>query len=281
MRLLKKLKETKLWVLSAGKVTDFPAALLLSICRTRPPNGGDLYSRCFRRFVPRLRLHPRSLGGFSIVIDPSDMTELIIYEECFIRRVYDLAALPFKPDVVVDCGGFEGYFTLLARARFPLAAFVVFEPHPVNYRLMCSNFERNGLDVDARREAVSNQEGEMSFAGAGFGGCLAGPTEGTAAIQVHVTNLCELIWKLSPRRLLLKLDVEGEEKNILPELVPLLPSTCGIFFESHHGDEEFEKLAGLLRRAGFIVTHRDTRDETFIDAFAIRPASETPLTMHT
>jgi FkbM family methyltransferase len=205
----------------------------------------------------------------------------MIYEECFIRRVYDLALLPFKPDIVVDCGGFEGYFTLLARARFPVARFVVFEPHPVNYGLMCSNFERNSVDVDARREAVSNRAGEMFFSGAGFGGSLICSAAEEAGIRVRVANLCDVITGLSPCRLLLKLDVEGEEINILPDLVPLLPPTCGVFFESHHGNEGFEKLNGLLRRAGFLVTRGNTHDETFVDAFAIRVEAEMRLEIST
>jgi FkbM family methyltransferase len=260
-------------VLSLGKA-DLPAALLLAICRTRPPNGQGLYSRSFRRFIPRLSIRPRNLRGLSIEIDPSDLAELMIYEECFVRQVYDLSLLPFRPDVVVDCGGFEGYFTLLAKARFPSAKLIAFEPHPVNFRLMRCNFEQNGLDVDARCEAVSNRAGEMSFSGSGFGGSLGNNTTDEDSIQVHVTNLCEVIRGLSPRRLLLKLDIEGEEKHLLPELVPLLPRACGVFFESHYGNEGFEELNSLLRNAGFAVARRRTREETFVDAFAVRPAHQ-------
>jgi hypothetical protein len=117
----------------------------------------------------------------------------------------------------------------------------------------------------------------MSFLGAGFGGSLTRSAAEEAGIRVQVANLCDVITGLSPRRLLLKLDVEGEEINILPDLVPLLPPTCGIFFESHHGNEGFEKLDGLLRRAGFVVTRGSIRDETFVDAFAIRVEAETRL----
>jgi FkbM family methyltransferase len=276
-RLLRKLKEARSWLRSARTPADFPAAFLLSICRTRPPSGSGSFSRCFRRLIPRLCIHPRSLCGFSIAIDPSDLAELIIYEECFIRRIYDLDLLPFEPDVVVDCGGFRGYFTLLARSRFPAARFLVFEPHPVNYGLLRINLERNGVNVDARCEAVSNQAGERFFSGAGFGGSLTSSTAEEVSRRVHVANLSDVITGLSPRRLLLKLDVEGEEINILPDVVPLLPETCGVFFESHHGNEGFEKIDGVLRRAGFVVTRGNTRDETFIDAFALRIEAETRL----
>jgi len=36
-------------------------------------------------------------------------------------------------------------------------------------------------------------------------------------------------------------------------------------------------LDGLLRRAGFVVTRGSIRDETFVDAFAIRVEAETLL----
>jgi|KBSMisStandDraft_5_1062788.scaffolds.fasta_scaffold60838_3 FkbM family methyltransferase len=269
-RLIRKLRHTRSWVHSSG-ITDLPTAILLSACRTRQPFAANPRLSRFQGMIPRLRLHPRSLQGFSIDIDPSDVAELMIYEECFVDGIYDFSVVTFEPDVVIDCGGFEGYFTLLAGARFPSAALLAFEPHPENYKLMCRNFERNGIKVDARREAVSNRNGEMSFLGAGFSGRLAtAEVDDDTSMRVPVVNLCKIIDELAPARLLLKLDVEGEEKHLIPELVHVLPPTSALFFESHDGDEAFDALAVRLQEAGFAVSRKRTRADRFIDAFAAR-----------
>jgi FkbM family methyltransferase len=198
------------------------------------------------------------------------MDELIIYDEIFVERIYDLNETPFVPDTVVDCGGFEGHFTLLARARFPQARFVVFEPHPINFEAMCANFERNGVSVDARREAVSAQAGEGRFTGGGANGHLTAGAESPGG-PVKVADLRELIRDMAPRRLLLKLDVEGEEMAIIPGLLPSLPRMSAIYFEWHHGSESLGRIEATLRAAGFAVNRcRSRSDDMYVDVCACR-----------
>jgi FkbM family methyltransferase len=253
-------------------MTDIPAALILSICRTRPPIGRGVISRCVRRLIPRVSIHPRALGGFSLAITPDNISEIMIYEEIFVKRIYNLSALPFQPTAVVDCGGFEGYFTLLASAHFPETQLMAFEPHPANFLAMCSNFARNGIEVSARAQAVSNYSGRMQFSGDGFHGRLLQDKQSVDLVQVEVANLREVIIRLSPRSLLLKLDVEGEEDKILPEIIEVLPQTCAFFFEWHHGLATFKTVERLLTDAGFAVTQCRIHGETgkFVDAFALR-----------
>jgi FkbM family methyltransferase len=186
------------------------------------------------------------LNGLSLRFRPEYVDALIIYEEVFVEKVYNLSLLPFAPDVVIDCGGFHGHFTLLARVRFPPAKFVVFEPSPTNYLAMRDNFKHCNIDpeVDSRLEAVSTHDGAMSFTGEGFGGHLNYETNGCAASSgpVPVTNLCNLVSGLAPCRLLLKLDVEGEERRILLDLIPLLPPECALFSSGTTTRRNFRRL---------------------------------------
>jgi len=136
---------------------------------------------------------------------------------------------------------------------------------------MCSNFDRNNIDVDARPQAVSIRAGEGCFEGGGHNGHLNSEMSDSITIQVQVANLREAIARLSPQRLLLKLDVEGEEDKILPDLLPALPLTSAIFFEWHHGNETLKETEERLRAAGFAVKRCRTReDDAYVDAFAIR-----------
>jgi FkbM family methyltransferase len=269
-RLARKLQEIRSWVNSSNGGRDAAVAALLSICRTRPPNGSGMFARSFRLLIPNITIRPRSLGGRSLSINPADVSELVIYDEIFVQKVYDLSFLPFEPDVVVDCGGFGGYFTLLARARFPQAKFVVFEPNPKNYESMCANIERNGGGVETLNEAVSNCSGEMSFTGGGLGGKLSGDAEG---LRVRVADIGEVLARLAPQRLLLKLDVEGEEEKILPSLISTVPPACAIFFEWHHSSRGLGDVKSALNEVGFTVLLRAARDfgeNVLVDAFALR-----------
>jgi hypothetical protein len=69
--------------------------------------------------------------------------------------------------------------------------------------------------------------------------------------------------------LLLKMDIEGEEKNLVPELLSFLPRTCALFIETHHGFEGWQTMSMLLKGVGF--TTGITRDRSpYVDGWAIR-----------
>ena len=90
-----------------------------------------------------------------------------------------------------------------------------------------------------------------------------------------VVDLRRVMAGLNATRLLLKIDVEGEEQVILPEIIGGLPRTCAIFFEWHHGADSFQRIAATLESSGFSVAERrrvvrPESGEMFIDAFAQR-----------
>jgi len=263
-RLQKKLDLIGRLVASVRGPLEWPAAILLAIFRTR--------HRWARGFFPRVYVRPKALKGFRIGINPAKLDNFVIYEEVFIENIYDLSKVQFEPDTVIDCGAYEGYFTLLAKARFSKARFLVFEPQPNNYAALVDNLSLNDLEVDVRREAVSVTTGQMPFSGDGCDGHLSSALDSSE--RVTVSNLCEVIDNMTTKRLLLKLDVEGEEEKILPALLSLLPAECAIFFEWHHDLVGFFKAQNYLNEAGFEVScsrHRKLCEGTYlIDALAQR-----------
>lgn len=272
-RVSRKLGQMRTWAGSANGPADWPAALLLGFFRTRPPAGRGLVDRAVRRVFPYIWIRPRSLAGWRLRINPSRMSQFVIYEEVFMARTYDLAQVAFVPDAVVDCGAFEGYFSLLAKARFPGAPVIAFEPNAENFAGLRANVDANRLEIDSRREAVSTADGEALFAGDGCGGHLAEAGEAGPTGRVLTCDLRRVLAQLASRRLLLKLDIEGEERSLIPAILQTLPAQCAVFFEWHHGDESFQRVTGLMRAAGFAVErHRTMVDDgvMFIDAFAQR-----------
>jgi FkbM family methyltransferase len=273
-RLQRKFETIKRWLMSVRGPTDWPAALLLAVFRTRTPNGNGLLAQCIRVIIPRIYFRPKKLRGYQIGINPADLGNLVIYEEVFIEQVYDLSKLRFRPETIIDCGAYEGYFTLLAKTSFSESKLLCFEPHPTNFAALLQNLSLNNLLVDVRREAVSVMDGKMPFSGAGCGGHLCANIDDVETARVKVSNLREIIENLKPMRLLLKLDIEGEEAKILPSVLSILPVDCAIFFEWHHEEFGFHQIEKSLRSAGFEVTkcrHRTLSAGThLIDAFAQR-----------
>lgn len=271
-RFERKMREMQRWVDAVDSIADWPAALVLSFFRTRPAAGTGMISRCARQLFPQIWVHPANLGGLAVRVDPSNLSHFVIFEEMFMEGVYDLDAVPFSPDAILDCGAFEGHFSLLAAARFPGVPIVAFEPNPQNLAGLRANMQRNNLIVDARAVAVSTRDGVAAFSGGGCGGHLT--ATGEASTPVAVTDLRRLISELDPDRLLLKLDVEGEEATLLPALMPVLPRQCAIFFEWHQGKETYERAVALLSAHGFVtsLTRENRVDDrtTYIDAFALR-----------
>jgi len=259
-RLERKLAEVQTWVDSTHGAADWPSAIALALLRTRPA-----------RIAPYIWLRPQRLNGLRIRINPSDLSQFVIYEEFFVTRLYDLDRVAFIPDAVVDCGAYAGYFSLLARLKYAGATLLAFEPNVGNFENLVANIRANHLSIEAVPAAVSTSDGTATFSGRGCGGRL----DATArdSVIVKVADLRRVISALHSERLLLKLDIEGEEAALLPALLPVLPRHCAIFFEWHHGADAFQDLAAQLTAQGLTtsVTRTNQIDgTTFIDAFAQR-----------
>ena len=204
------------------------------------------------------------------MINPSDWSQTVIFEEIFLRNGYDLDKLGFAPKVILDCGAHIGMFSLLARSRFPDSRVIVFEPNPINIGYLRRQIESNRLDLQLVEAAVSIKAGELNFDwNNSHGGHLNHHQTGDGGTKVKVINLPEMVRELNASSLLLKMDVEGEEMEILPLLVPLLPRQTAIFFEIHSGEAGFQTVTSLLENYGFITEKLNARGR-FIDAYSYR-----------
>jgi len=258
-------------------LADQIVAIVLWACFYEGRSRMAVFARPIRQLFPRVTIALRRLGGMKVDIQLGNQADLVIFEEIFIGNVYPFSLMSFVPDAVVDCGGFAGYFTLLAAAEYPLAKLIVFEPNSMNYRRMRKNFELNRLSVDSRREAVSNAAGLRRFHENGCGSRLEGDESGASSVAVQAIRLSEFVGNLQSERILLKLDVEGEEKVILPDLIPRLPQRCALFVEWHHRERDFAEVEEQLRSEGFFVKRCRSRfqgyeDFVYLDVFALRDA---------
>jgi FkbM family methyltransferase len=228
------------------------------------------WRRLITRYTPDFPLRLDLLNGNRLLINPSDWSQTVIFEEIFLRNSYDLDKLEFVPEVVLDCGAHIGMFSLLARSWFPTSRVIVFEPNSLNIKYLRRQIESNRLDIQLIEAAVSTKVGEVSFDWSNsHSGRLNHRQVGDGGSKVKVVNLPEMVRDLNATSLLLKMDVEGEEMEILPLLVPLLPQQTAIFFEVHSGASGWDTVTLLLEKYGFSTERINTRGK-FIDVYSYR-----------
>jgi FkbM family methyltransferase len=254
---------------------DQLALALAGFARNRPFGGSSLYSRIGRQLTPQTPPRIAAAGGQMLDLDLGRVEELQIFEEIFVDRTYPVERVPFTPDVVIDCGAFCGMFTVLARARFHSAKFIAIEPEPANFRRLSRNLALNNATVETLPVAVGVAEGIVRFTGGGFGGHIVTEGEAGSSIEVRLISLAALLRQLKPERLVLKLDIEGAERDVLPDILPLLPPQTVIFLETHDEEEACQVYLRPCLEAGFnheLIRNRQPGDEhaLFLERMLIR-----------
>jgi FkbM family methyltransferase len=222
----------------------------------------------------KVTVRPKLLRGLRLAVDQSNIPEMIIFDEVIRDEGYDLDLVTFTPDQIFDCGGYVGMFSVLAHSRFPGVPITVFEPSPQNVTRIVEQARLNKMrDIEIIRAAVSSYSGTTTFKeDFGFAGRLSdhAASNDAGCYPVPVIDLAAVIRERKPQRMLLKLDVEGEERKIIPCLFDVLPRTSAIFFETHYGLDQWDSTAKQFRDNGFKVERRRSLDDQYIDGFAIR-----------
>jgi FkbM family methyltransferase len=246
---------------------------VLGFARGHPFDANDLLARLGRRVYRTIQVRPASLRGLRVELDARDISQLVVFEEVIRDDLYDFRLVPFTPDLIVDCGAHIGLFAMKASLAFPGANLTAFEPNPDNVRLLRAHRRLNGLSFEIVPAAVALANGEEWFHAAyGCSGALVDEPPGDgAAFRVPILDLRAWLSRRAPRQLLLKIDIEGAERTLVPGILPVLPTPCALFFETHGGEATWDYLAKLLADAGFQVTRLNNRSP-LMDGFALRRA---------
>lgn len=133
---------------------------------------------------------------------------------------------------VVDVGAHVGYYTLLAAKRAgPAGKVFAFEPDPANYSLLEKNISLNDYhNVVAMNEAVSNHEGISTLFRTsldnGRHSTYNHGLPGNENIETKSTTMDAFLGQQGwPRVDLVKIDVEGAERDVLEGMGQLLQRT--------------------------------------------------------
>jgi FkbM family methyltransferase len=262
-------REIAAYMAASHTLVDAPKMALLGFSRRHPFSGADIMAKLCRRLFPFLVVRPKRFCGIPILLNPSDVSHVIIAEEFIIDKLYNLSRIPFEPKTVFDCGAHIGFFTSLAAAQFQSASITAFEPAPANLHW----FRRQSAALSQRTKivaaAVSDRDVVARFKNScSFGGQLEHDNHDNDSYEVKVIDLLPYIQNVGDL-LLLKMDIEGEEEVVLPHIVPSLPESTALFLEVHGGDDSWKRAARLLETHGFHTTIDRVRDRC-IDGYAVR-----------
>jgi FkbM family methyltransferase len=257
------------FVCQAGSLSAVPILAVAAIARDNPFGNTGSLSSAVGRFVGVIKVRTRATEGQFALIDTHDLGDLISCEEVLIDKTYNLSMVPFQPDVIVDCGAHIGLFTLIAGLRFASAELFAYEPNARNLRKAKEQLARFSDRVHLVDGAVSTENGESWFGADESNSGRLSDDPFPAGRRVRTINLLDQSSRWAGRRLLLKMDIEGAERKVLPHVIGHLPSQSAIFFEVHGGQDVWVELSNMATSAGFQVI-MTRRRMPYFDGFAVR-----------
>lgn len=215
-------------------------------------------------FTIKYKKHKRTLRaivrGMHIKSDLQSVLELAA-GDC-----YNLDAIRWNPDWVIDCGGNTGLFSLAAASYWPICNILCFEPLPENAALITRQLQNNGLLT--RVKLIQAAVGDLSRSAKFFvreanQGSLGSATNFCRSIDVDVLRLWDIYSPIRSKTVLIKMDVEGAEFDILRDF--FIQESIGqvAFLLEVHGDCMQQKmLLADARNAGFVGGYWEKASET-------------------
>lgn len=149
----------------------------------------------------------------------------------------------YRPTSIVDGGANIGMFSVLAHAFFPDVPILCYEPDESNLRQLERNLAANCISAKIVPKALWSKETTLFYhAGESYTGYVDEfpPGEPIECGSAQVENGC---W--------LKLDIEGAEYEVLPEILSRGVRPAFISMEIHFNDQRGGGLMELLAKARY------------------------------
>jgi FkbM family methyltransferase len=225
-----------------ARMGSLDATRLRALIDTHTPRLARAYRRTRDAFHAS-RYEPEATGlGFSILRGSEYANRLVGSELPAFRRCVAEA------DLFVDVGANVGFFTLLSsRSGLPVLAI---EPSPLNLRHLYENLRHvtGSATVEILPIAVSDTAGLAELFGSGQGASLQRGWGGIASNYGTIvpTSTLDLILAGREGRLLIKIDVEGNEDAVLRGAASTLTREPRPTWLVEHGPEVHEGYEGLF-----------------------------------
>lgn len=178
---------------------------------------------------------------YPIYIRHTDFADNQVFNEVILKRAY--ASIDSNKEQVVrilDLGANIGLSATSFLSEYPNAALCVVEPDPENYKLLLENlkpFMKEGRDVHCYNTAVYNIETQLFMEDPGVG------SHGFRAVERKTSTGAEGLRSVSVNGLLaalkwdrvdiIKIDIEGAEKELFEENIEWIDRTRYLIVETH------------------------------------------------
>ena len=201
---------------------------------------------------PRFRELKLTADGLLLHV-PDSASFLSSWREIFYRKIYRFQC--GKPDpVIVDLGANIGLSVIFFKRLFPKSYLVAYEADPYIFRFLQENVSRNVMEeVSLYQQAVWDSDGCLQFrSDHADGGTVVRDAnyETTKVKSIDIRRILSSFNQID----LLKMDIEGAERTVIPAAGALLDHVQRIFVEYHSSIGEKQNLAEVLHHleeAGF------------------------------
>ncbi|HTV08426.1 MAG TPA: FkbM family methyltransferase [Candidatus Aquilonibacter sp.] len=241
---------------------DAVKLLLLQSIYSRP-RYSKLASALLRPFyrAGKLSVHFDSGGRrFTVDIRKSDQaSDFYSLMEIGVRHIYNLDPA-FAPTLVIDGGGNIGVFTLCAAALYPGAQIRTCEPVPWNVAQIRTHLAQNDVTTDLLEVCIGGYPRRIPFYCREANQSSFDPGKPyTSTIEVPVVTLAE-ITKGEAQRILIKLDIEGMEREALESYLPGEHRSVYIVGELHGHKQHHAEMERLFVQHGWRLRFDDVSD---------------------
>lgn len=191
-----------------------------------------------------------SYDGFSIpplYIDWTADDEVLEMIEQLETSQLRFSHTTIQPQLIIDVGASCGLSSHVLLGQSPEATLVAFEPRTDAVRRWRGRMRRFGARAEIHQAAIGITSGSVDLEDRGVGS-TTGPAQSTKT-SVPLMTIDALLGSESD--LVLKLDVEGAERELLPAWAPFLRQNSVLLLETHHDLAEVRRYSEPLRNSGF------------------------------
>jgi len=168
------------------------------------------------------------------------------------------------PDTIIDAGANIGSFLIVAARRFPNATIICYEPNQDNFAMLAANAKDNGIQAELKCMGVWSHDCSLYFHPAeSYNGHLSELPSALPPVRCELPS-CD-------GNTFIKMDAEGAEYAVLPELFRQGRRVLQISLELHNRTQHGNHLVDLARESGYEVygpvdSHADCVNLTLLKA---------------
>jgi FkbM family methyltransferase len=173
-------------------------------------------------------------------------SDFFTFHELVVKGIYKIDSR-FAPDLVVDCGGNTGLFSLEASARYPSAKIVVCEPVPRNLDQIRKHLSFNSVAAEVLPVCVGGSRRMIPFyVREANSGSFEATKPYMSKFDVEVLALTDVLRDRNARAVYIKMDIEGMEIEVLESYVPSETRAVCVIGELHNHKDNSHRLERIF-----------------------------------